>query len=124
MFKELLNFEYKRSAVQAIGFYIFYFIIGIILSAVLAGLIIICLVKMGLVTDTQTSANVGRVIGACCAIIYYFALSSIIILRKKLYTSVSAILLLLLTIVAAVLMGGLLGCICPAILSTFQPKTN
>ena len=123
MFKELLDIKYKRSVKQAVGFYIFHIIISTVLGGILSGLIIFGLLKLNLIVS-QTSGRVGMVIGANFAIIYYFFLSLILLLGKKLYTSISAILLFLLTIIATILMGGLLGCICPAILSTFESKNN
>ena len=124
MFKELMNLKYKRSAKQAIGFYIIYFLIGILLSAILAGSIVSILARMGMIPDTQTAITIGQVVGACCSIVYCFSLSLLILISKRLYTSIPAILLTLLTILAAAIMGSFLGCICPAILSAFQPKNK
>jgi len=124
MFKELMNLKYKRSAKQAIGFYIVYFLIGILISAVLGGSIVFLLARMGMVPDTQAAISMGQVIGACCSMVYCFSLSLLILISKKIYTSVSAILLLLLTVIAAALLGSFLGCIFTAILSTFESKSN
>ena len=117
MFKELMNFKYKRTGAQAIGFYIVFLIICALLGGVVSGLL-----QMGSSTDAQTQYNIGIKIGGYVALAYCTVLSLVILIVKKLYTSVWAIILFLLTIIGAMLMSGLLGCVFPAILSTFDAK--
>ena len=119
MFKDLLKFEVKRTFVQAIGFYLFYFILGGLLAAIISGL-----VQFQSGADYQTQYNIGLKIGSFFAIIYCPMLSLIILIKKKLYTSPVAIVLFLLTFIGVFMMACLLGCIVPAILSTFDSKAD
>ena len=116
MFKELMNLKYKRSVVQAIGFYIFHIIIIAIISFTVTFL-------YGALSN-NISFEIGVKIGARIALIYCFSLALLMLIRKKLYTTFSAIILFLLTIVCAMFLGSILGCVCPAILSTFKAKSN
>ena len=117
MFKELMNFKYKRTGMQAIGFYIVFFLICALLGGIVSGLL-----QAGSSADFQTQAAVGIKIGSYVAIIYCTILSLVMLIVKKLYKSALAVVLFLLTILGVMLMGGLLGCIFPAILSTFEAK--
>ncbi len=117
MFKELMNFKYKRTGVQAIGFYIVFFIICVLLGGILSALL-----QINSTADPKVIYENGLRIGSCTAIVYCATLSLTILVVKKLYKSALAIILFLLTFVGAILMGGLLGCIFPAILSTFEVK--
>lgn len=117
MFKELMNFKYKRTGTQAFGFYIVFLIIGVLLACVFSGLI-----QSNSSADLQTQYNIGMKIGFYVALIYSSLLSLIIIIVKKLYTSPLAIVLFLLTIIGALIMSGVLGCVFPAILSTFDAR--
>ena len=117
MFKELMNFKYKRTGVQALGFYIVFLLIGALLGGVVSGLL-----QTGSNADFQTQYNIGIKIGSYVAIIYCTILSLIMLIAKKLYKSAQAIVLFLLTILGAMVMACLLGCVFPAILSTFEAK--
>ncbi|MBR1461062.1 hypothetical protein IJ596_05465 [bacterium] len=119
MFKELMNFKFKRTKKQAIGFYIVFFIIGALLGGIVSGLL-----QTGSNADFQTQYNLGVKIGWYVALTYCTLLSLIMLIVKKLYTSAGAIILFLLTIIGAMLMACLLGCVFPAILSTFDSKAE
>ena len=110
MFKEFMNFEYKRNATEAIGFYIVHFLI-------MELIVIITVNAMHI-----DSFNMGLKIGAYISGIYFTLLSFMILLIKRLYTSALAIILFLLTIIGAIYFGGLASCLFSTILSTF--KTN
>ena len=112
-----MNFKYKRTGVQAIGFYIVYFIIGVLLAGVISWLL-----QAGSDRDFQTAYNIGVRIGVYVAIVYCTLLSLVILIAKKLYTKAMAVILFILSIIGALLMSNLLGCIFPAILSTFEAK--
>ncbi len=115
----MFKFEAKRTFVQAIGFYLFFLILGVLLAGIISAL-----VQLPSGADYQTQYNIGLKIGAFFAIIYCPLLSLIILLKKKLYTSPTAIIVFLLTFVGAFLMVCTLGCIAPAILSTFDSREN
>ena len=117
MFNNLMDFKYKRNGLQALGFYIVFFIIGVLLGGVVSGLI-----QFNSSADFQTQLNLGIKIGAYVALVYFTLLAFTIIIVKKIYKSALAIILFLLTIIGTMLIGGSLGCIFPAILSTFEAK--
>lgn len=117
MFQELINFKYKRTRKQAFGFYIFYLIIGGLLGGIISAL-----AQLNSGADAQTQFNLGLKIGFVVSIIFCPVLSLLQLINKKLHKSALAILLFLLTFVCTILMGSLLGCVCPAILSTFDAK--
>lgn len=117
LFKELVNFKYKRNAIQAFEFYIAHVTICILLIAALT-------IFIPIITGIHTQTFIWKLIGILLALcnIYCIVLSLAILIVKKLYTSPLAIVLFLLTIIGAGLMSCLLGCVFPAILSTFEAK--
>ena len=116
MFKDLLKFEVNRTFVQAIGFYLFYVILAALICYIVGA---VSAIVLQLAKDFHYES-----VGIICAIIYCPMLSLIILIKKKLYTSPVAIVLFLLTFIGVLLMGCLLGCIVPAILSTFDSKAD
>ena len=113
MFKNLLDFNYKRTPLEAIGFYIIFWILGFIIGALLGGLNALIFNL-----DIATASSQGIKIGAISSVIYSLALSIIIIVNKRI-NDIKAILLLLLSGIGALFMGCLLGLIPVAILTTF-----
>lgn len=119
MFKNLFKLDYKRTKLEALGFYLAYFLFGIILAGMLSGIsLILCNVK-----TYENSISIGRQAGQIVAIIYTFLFAFLIVKAKLIYTKISAILLVLTTIFLTLLGGCLLGCIPLSILTTF-PKLN
>jgi len=111
MFKNLLDLEYKRTWLQAIGFYLAYFLFIVILGF-LAGALI------GLAFSGSNLFGIGVQIGNIMAIIICLALSFTILYKKNQLKSFGLILLALLSGILAFFGGGLLGLIPAAFLTT------
>ncbi len=117
MFKELFNFKYKRSKKEAFGFYIFYLITGIILGGIAGAFMAVLNYKAGV----QAQASIGYQAGSVTSVIFCSVLGLTVLISKRLYTLPWCVMLALLTVLCSFL-GALLGCICPAILTTFEVK--
>jgi len=109
-----MNFSYKRNWKEAIGFYIAYFVIGLILLAIsgsLAG-------TQNNVTTFDEGFEMGAKIGAMMAIIYSLVLSLIVLIQGKLHKNYGYLILALLSPILAVFGALLAGMIIPAFLTT------
>lgn len=118
MFNNLFDFEYKRSPLEALGFYIVFLIIGVLSGGILGGLAAILSGAQGY----AEGAAIGRIIGPVYALIYFSVISGLILVKKMLYKNAWAIILFLLTVFISLIMGGIISCIFCAILSTFQSE--
>lgn len=110
MFKNLFDFSYKRSALEAFGFYLAYFFL-IILGAMLAGGLI------GAIFPSSASVY-GYRLGLTVAVGACVYLSSIVLVKKNLLKNYGYLLLVILSGILALFGGGLLGLIPAAFLST------
>ena len=108
MFQKLLIFEYKRTPLQAFGFYLAY----LLLSLLLAFFMGILSIPFG-VDTRQAVLN-----GAYLAMITCMVLYSLILYKKNLYKDFGYLLLLFFTGILGVLFGGLAGLIPVAFLTT------
>lgn len=108
MFKNLTNFGYQRSVKDAIGFYIAYLVLIIMIGALFGGI-------LGAATQID---NVGLGAGTIVAVIVSLTLSFLILKRKKSLGKFSFIALALLSGLLAIFLGGLAGLIPVAYLTT------
>jgi len=109
VFTNLTDFAYKRTTKQALGFYLAYLLLIIILGAlsgVLAGL------ALG-----ENSYAIGLRVGNMVAILSVLVLSFVILHKKSLFKNFSLIIIALLSGVLAIIGGGLLGLIPAAYLT-------
>lgn len=113
MFSHLTDFSYKRTSLQAFGFYITYLVMVMIFSAAAA-----VLASMIVREDAGTFSN-GVRLGTFVATIFSIALSFVILREKKL-TGLGYSLLAITAGALALLGGGLLGLIIPTIFTTKQ----
>lgn len=113
MFKKLTDFSYKRTKVQALGFYIAYFVLTVIVSGLVGGI-------LGLVIPNPSFES-GVRIGTFIAIIFSVGLS-FFVLKKKRLQDFKLIVITILSGVLALFGGGLLGLIPAAYLSTLSKK--
>ncbi len=111
MFSNLTDFSYKRTSLQAFGFYITYLVLVMIFSAAAA-----VLVSMVVNEDAGTFSN-GVRLGTFVAIIFSIGIS-FVILREKRLTGFGYNLLAITAGALALLGGGVLGLIIPAIFTT------
>lgn len=113
MFNHLTDLNYTRSGKEAIGFYLAYLLLIVIVSAI-AGAIFGSTGMM----HSQNGFYTGMKIGTLVAIISCITLSYLIIGGKKSSSKFSSILLALIAGILAMIGGGLLGLIIPSYLST------
>src|SRR5579859_6085743 len=104
MFKNLTNFGYKRTTTEAIGFYVAYLVLTIVLASLSGGL-------LGLVSGNQDSFGFGVRIGTIVAILISLLISFLIISSKKMTGNFIYLLLALVRGVLAFFGGGILGII-------------
>jgi hypothetical protein len=110
MFSQLGNFGYKRTALQAVGFYIAYLVFTII-TAALAGMV------LGGVTGNN-DFEFGKKVGIVVAIVMTLVFSFLILQAKKMTNNYMYVGLAVGAGILAYLGGGLLGLIIPAYLTT------
>ena len=110
MFKHLTTFSYKRNWKEAIGFYIAFLILGLVLGGIAA--------VFGGASSGNATFNEGVKIGALVSIIYCLLISGLLLKEKRLFKNFVYILLALVSGLLAGLGGGLLGMIIPAFLTT------
>ena len=116
MFKDLLLFEKERTPKEALGFYLAY----LLLTALLGGLTSFLLVpydpSMGFADEFQASAAVGQ----NTVVIFCLALSFMILYKKKKLQSFGLVLIGVLSGFCAIFLGGLLGLVPTAYLTTIK----
>lgn len=114
MFTELTNFGYERTGKQAVGFYLAYLLMAILIGALLGGLV-------GAFTELEDMSVAARV-GAAGAFIIVLVLGGLIIQAKGLQGSLAAIMLVLLAGILTLFAGALGGLLPIAYLSTVKSK--
>ena len=116
MFKNLTSFGYQRSTKEAIGFYLAYLVLVMIVGAVLGG-------TLGVAMQNDTF-DFGLRVGNVIAVIVSSGVSFLILKEKKLLNSFGFILLALLAGLLALFIGGLGGLIPAAYLTTRPASTK
>jgi len=116
MFKGLTTFEMARSPLQAFGFYLFYFLIGILIGGLVGAM-----ATMAMHADTQQDAFAeGLRWGTIFAVPYTLAISLTIVVKKKLGPGYYV--LALVCGVLGLAGGALLGLIPAAFMTTRQVR--
>lgn len=115
MFTNLINLEFTRTGKQAIGFYLAFLFLGMILGGLSAGV-------YALITE-QNSFSAGAKVGNLVAIAFTLGISSAIVIKKKIL-SFKTIALILLSGFFAVILGCIGGLIPAAYLSTLSHKAS
>lgn len=122
MFKNLANFSYKRNWKEAIGFYVAYTFVGLIVGGIVSGL-------AGSLQLYSTGADkpidVGLLaLGDVLAIIYSLIISFMVLIQRKLHKNFGWIILALMSGIIALLGGWLLGLALPAFMTTRGTATT
>jgi hypothetical protein len=110
VFTNLTNLSYQRNKKEAIGFYITYLVITILLGTIISAIV-------GVIVG-HSSFSLGIKIATLTALVVSVALSFLVIKRKKVTDNYGYIILALLSGVLALLGGGILGLIPTTYLST------
>lgn len=116
MFKDLTNLGLKRTATQAIGFYLAYFLLILIVGFILGG------IGGAFMGDNENAFNIGANLGIVISIIITLILGFLILREKKLLNSYGYILIVLISAAIALFAGALGGLILIAYLTTRQSK--
>lgn len=109
MFCRLTDFGHQRTPLEAFGFYLVYFSLGMLLAAGIGAV-------AGLVNGTGFEG--GMMIGAVLALVACPALSFVVLFKKGLFRHVGYLLVAVLSVAGAALGGLLLGLIFVAFLTT------
>ena len=110
MFKKLTEFNHKRTSKEALGFYLAYLLLIVILSALIGGI-------FGLVIG-EGSIELGMRLGGFVAVVVCLVISFMLLSKKNLMYNFGMLLLALLSGLLAFFGGGILGLIPVAYLST------
>jgi hypothetical protein len=109
MFRELMNFSYRRTPLQAFGWYLTFFLIGVVLSGI-AGAI------FGRGKDFATQLSSGMHAGAAFILLYSVILTALIMWTRE--KNVGNVLIALAGVLISSVLGALGGLIPLAILTT------
>lgn len=115
MFKELTNLSRKRSTKEALGFYLAYLLLTIIISMVLGA-------TLGL-ANNQNTFEYGVRVGTATSVIVSIILSILQLKEKNLLTNFSLLIFALCSGIFAYLGGALLGMIIPSYFSTIKKNS-
>ena len=113
MFNNLLNLEIKRNLKQAIGFYIAYLILGILLSGVLS-----------FISQPSAGFEAGVEFGRWFIVLFVITLSFLIFYKKNSIRSFKSIMIILLAAVCAIFGGALLAMIPISYMTTLDDDNN
>ena len=116
MFKDLLLFEKVRTPKEAIGFYLAY----LLLLALLGALLSFFIVPHDPLMSFKEGYQAGTVVGQYFAVIACLVLSVAVLYKKKKLQSFGLILAAVSSGIGAVFLGGLLGLIPTAYLTTIE----
>lgn len=107
MFKNLVDFSYKRKGKEAVGFYLAYLLLGILIGGALTAIV-----------GQDNSFYSGLAIGAHIAVIFVFVIGILILSQRKRYKNSLYIILVLVSVLLSQLAGDLGGLILLAYLTT------
>jgi TIR domain len=108
MFQEIMNFAYQRTTKQAIGWYLMYLVICVVMGFAVGHI-------AGMFSTPGGAANVGLMAGQISAIPYHVALGVLLLWHRD--KSASNIMLVLLSVMLSIALGAFGGLIPLAFLS-------
>jgi hypothetical protein len=118
MFRELTNFGLKRTAVQALGFYLAYLLFIMLLGG-LAGFVFVLLFGPNSVSEFTQTVSIGATIGALvCAFLTYSVRK-----EKHVAKQYSTLIYVIVSFALGIIGGGLLGLTVPSYLTTKDPSS-
>jgi heme A synthase len=120
MFNKLTNFAYTRKPKEALGFYLAYLLLVLIVGGLLGGISGMLLPSQ---TDTTVSFDAGLKVGTLVAVIISVGLAFTVLAQKKLLDNFGFILLAIIAGFLALVAGALGGLIPVAYLTTQKRRT-
>lgn len=123
MFKNLTDFGYKRTKLEAFGFYVAYFVFGFIIGAV-ANVILVSIISPGANTSEAVleASKIASPYVVLISCVYTTSLAALIMKAKGLFKDFGMIVLLVVTTGLTAILGCLGGLIPVAIISTSSNK--
>lgn len=118
MFSHLFDLSFKRTPFQALGFYITYLIIVMVIVSVIG-----IVTEVGVDKDSSEYGNGAR-LGTFFAIIACSVLAFLVMKAKKHTSSLTLILFTATSAVLALIGGGVAGLIIPAVFTTRKKGTK
>lgn len=115
MLKKLFNYSLERKPLEALVFYIFYFILIVIFGAIVAYV-------LGLATGQQNDFNFGVKVGSYLAILNSILLTLAVLKSKKMFSDLPYLALLPIVGVLSYFGGAFLGLIPATYLTTRKIK--
>jgi len=113
MFAEIMNFSYRRNWLQAVGWYLMFLVIGIVLGAVVGRM-------AGIATTSFAEGfDIGNKAGQLSAIPYHIVLATLLLWQRP--KDATNILLALAGVAISALLGALGGLIPLAVVATRPP---
>ena len=117
MFKNLFNFSYKRTPLEALGFYIAYMVIIVVIIFLIGS-------TVGRLTGTKGNFSLLAIIpGVLSAAIFCLVLSFMVLVKKKLTSNIFYVILAVISGILGILIVGSIGLIITSFLTTREPKT-
>lgn len=110
-----MDYSYRRSAPEAVGFYLAYLLLSIIVGAISG-------VVYSTIIGSSDGFHDGMKAGSVMAVIYCTVLGFCVIRSRKTYKRFVSILIYLLTILSSLLFGSLLALVFVAVLTTIKSE--
>jgi hypothetical protein len=114
MFVNLTDFGFRRTRKQAIGFYIVYLVVSMVLSSVVSYFVL----NNQVFYSEEEAFTAGVEVGSRVAIVVVLVLAALVLNGKKLITNPKSIVIGFIGVGLAFVGGGLLGLIPVAYLTT------
>jgi hypothetical protein len=118
VFRHLTDYEYRRSPLEVVGFYIAWWLLLSVAGAIIGAIGADISYQIG----APSGSTVGTVLGVVLAVIASVALSAAILSSKSALGHPGYLLLALASILGAVPFGSVVGLLAPAFLSTRAPR--
>ena len=124
MFSKMFDLSVKRTPLQALGFYIVYFLIGILIAifGLFASGMIGCLFNLEACTaePVEYGHKIGLVAGFVIALLYDIVIASVLLSVKRLWTNAGALVLFLISMPLSIIGGIFIALIPITVLTTFE----
>lgn len=114
MFQNLTDFKYQRSAEEAIGFHVAYFLLFVAIAVLFGGI-------AGVVVGEEAAYEAGQKVGQIIAVIASMGLAITVVMAKHLIDDVVYIALCIAAGLCGFFGGALLGFVVVAYLTTRPP---
>lgn len=127
MFENVFDLSAKRTPLGALGFYITYMLIGLVVGVIIifAVTILYCMLHTEAcqTNGEQIGKQIGTISGLVIVFLYCAILGAVMVSVKRLWTNAAALILYIVTLPLSFIGGAFLGLIPLAVISTMDSKT-